>query len=406
MIYYITLFLILLILAVNYEITGYKKGKNILIFMIIFILAFNYQMGTDWFNYQRVYENIIPNISFSDFFSKSSVSSLEKGYILLNVLFFKLGFNYELFMGITLSICIYILLNIIYEKSDNYYLSFFIFIVAYLLINAFEPVIRQLISVTILAYGFKYIEKRKLFKYLLVVVLAFCFHQSAVIGVFIYFIPLIKIKLKNIFLVTILIYALILMIPFILETISKIIPILEKYINYLNSVRYGRSYQKSILRMLYSLITLFGYFYVVFYCYKYSNKRNKLYKNMAIIYILIGYFSNLLPILYRVNQYLVLGFSICMGSVGKFHLPSNKVIRVNHKKLDFLFVFMLYFLFLLNFSRIFSTELNRVRYLNYKNYFIEMVKGNLKENFKEKKKDYEETIEKLIKKENNTLRRE
>ena len=126
---------------------------------------------------------------------------------------------------------------------------------------------------------------------------------------------------------------------------------------------------------------------------------------MAIIYILINYFQYLLPILYRINQYFVLGFSICMGSVAMLHFTGDNFVKFTSKKLKVLYVIFLYIPFSLSFWRMSSTELNRVRYFNYKNYFIEMIKGNLKKDFKEKSEDYEKIIEKLIKKENNTLRK-
>lgn len=406
MIIYFLLFSILVILSINYEITGFNKGKNILIFTIIFILAFNYQMGTDWIPYQYFYENIVPNISFLDIFFNKNIS-YEKGYILLNFIFCNMGFNYEFFMGIILGICIYILLDIIYKKSDNYYLSFNIFIISYLLVNTLEPVIRQLIVITLCSYAFKFIEKKKFFNYLIFVVLSFFFHKSAIIGIFIYFLPLLKIKLKNIILIAIFIYLSILTIPFIMEIVSKAIPSLSKYSNYFNNnVRYGISQQRSMLRTFYSLITLCGYTYIIFYCYQYSKKKMIYINNVAIIYVLVNYFQNLLPILYRVNQYFVLGFSICMGSVGMLQLPNNKKIKCNKKRLGFLFAIILYIPFVLSFLRMSSIELNRLRYFSYKNYFIEMMKDDLKKNFKEKSEEYERIIKKLIEKENNALRRE
>lgn len=397
MIYF--LLLILFFLSLNYEITGFKKGKNILIFTIIFILAFSYQMGVDWLRYQDFYENVISKMSFVDILKKEI--RFEKGYILLNFIFYNLGFNYEMFMGTLLSTCIYIFLNFIYKKSENYYLSFFAFIVFYLLAATFEPVIRQLIVISLITYGFKYIERREQFKYLVLIVFAFFFHKSAIIGIVIYFLPLLKIKIKNIFLTILIVYFFILYMPFILELIVKIIPRLGNYSNYFDSIMYGASRKKNFLGKIYSLTILCGYSYIIFYCYKYSKKRNNLYENMAIIYIIIGCFQNMLPIVYRVREFFVLGFSICIGSVGKLHLPNNKIIKFNHKKLGFLFVIIAYIPLSLVFFRGFFSELNKVRYLNYRNYFIEMIKGDLKENFKEKSSDYERIIDQLIRKEIN-----
>lgn len=392
MVYYLFVSLFLFLNTILKEVIGFKKGKNAIIFLIIFILAFNYQMGVDWINYQEFYECVVPCLSFFDVFTKDVF--FEKGYVLINFIFYNLGFNYELYMGTILSICIYILLNFIYKKSENYYLSFFIFIVFYLFSNSLEPVIRQLIAITLITYAFEYIEKRKFFHYLIFVIIAFFFHESAIVGIFIYIISLIEINLKRLVFIIFFCYISILNLHFILENLSKIILPLSRFIGYFNEIK---SMKKSLLLNIYFLITSFAYMYIVIYCYKYSDKKNNLYKNLAIIFLIIRYFQDIFPLIYRINQYFILSFSICMGSFNLITF-NKKIIFFNKKYLNILFAIILYIPFILNMYKVYSSELNKFRYFNYKNYFIEMINKNLFKNFNEKADKYEKEIKKIMRK--------
>ena len=100
-----------------------KKNKSkFLIFLLIFLFCFTYQMGTDWLSYQNYYENIFVNTDWEDLLLKNV--RIERGYVLLNIFFYKLGFNYEIFSGLVLSVCTYITLKYIQEKSKNKYFLF------------------------------------------------------------------------------------------------------------------------------------------------------------------------------------------------------------------------------------------------------------------------------------------
>ena len=200
MIYYIILFFILFYYSLKYEVLYKEKRsrKKIILFFIIFIFAFSYQMGTDWINYQNFYEYEIPYIKLEDLYNNSKfVFSSEKAFVLLNMFFYNLGFSYELFTGIVIGFCLFFILKSIEQRSDNFYFSFFLSIVIFLFGYSLEPVFRQLIALTLIVIGFKYIERRNFFKYLFVIILATQFHISAFIALPIYFLEKIDFSKKK-----------------------------------------------------------------------------------------------------------------------------------------------------------------------------------------------------------------
>ena len=112
MIYFVLSF-ILFINSLFYEVFNKKNKKKILMFLIIFIFSFAYKMGVDWIEYQSFYENIIPSTRISDLFFSGNFYfyGFEKGFVLVNMFFYNLGFNYEIFSGILIAVSLYIIFN-------------------------------------------------------------------------------------------------------------------------------------------------------------------------------------------------------------------------------------------------------------------------------------------------------
>ena len=385
--YYLTLFLVLFYHSIKYEFM-YKEKRNwkrFIVFVVIFLLAFSYQMGTDWLNYQYFYDYDVPNIKLNNLFSNFQfMFSSEKGFVLLNILFYNLGFNYELFTGIVIGSCLFLILNFIEKKSDNFYFSFFLSIVMFLFGYSLEPVLRQLIALTLIITGFKYIEKRCFFKYLLIIILAVQFHLSAFIAIFFYFLEKIKLNKKRAFLIFIGIYILILFLFNIFLELSHIFPKLLKYEYYFFSSYYGLARSRTILGELYHIIIIVIYGYIIFYSYNFSPRKK-------------NYIKNMIPILYRVSDYFVVGFIISLASLKFIRLPNGKIIKLKKRPIGCIIIIIFYFLFLLYFwKESYSTKLNRYRYGEYKNYFIEMINGTLKKDFYEKSEEYKKNIEILL----------
>ena len=386
MVYYAVIFFILFFGALKYDLKKNKKEKRgyFIIFMIIFVLAFNYQMGSDWLNYQDFYDNFIPKIGLQDLYGREIPFLSEKGYILLNIFFYKLGFSYEMFSGIVLTICIFIILRFVKRKSDNYFVAYYILIVNILFGFSMEPIMRQFLATSIVVLAFNYIEKKKFIKYFLLIMLAAQFHNSAYICIFFYFLDKFTIKRRKVLYLVLVSYLIVLIIPSISEKLMSI-SILSKYMYYINHPLYGFrkiSFSRSILKLLISLV----YLYINFYSYQFSKKKERYLQNLSIIYCLFFVLDGL-PILQRLLSYFSVGFAISISSIGELKTLSKKEIKLNHRKVGYINIIIL-------------RELSIYRYYNYKNYFIEGIKGNLYSDFETKSYQYKIDTLKLQEKEN------
>lgn len=400
MIYYIVMFFILFLGALRYDLKKKKKEKKsyFIILIIIFILAFNYQMGSDWLNYQDFYDNFIPQIRFQDLYNGRDIPFLsEKGYILLNIFFYKLGFSYELFSGILMAVCIFIILRFAKKRSDNYFVAYYILIANILFGFSMEPIMRQFLATSIVVLAFDYIEKKKFIKYSLLIILAAQFHNSAYLCIFFYFLDRFTIKRRKVLYLIIFSYLAVLMIPIISEKLLNI-STLSKYMYYINHPLYGFrkiSFSRSVLKLLISLV----YLYINFYSYQFSKKREKYLQNLSIIYCLFFILDGL-PILQRLLPYFSVGFAISISSIGELKTFSKKEIKLNHRRIGYINIIIIFmFNIFIFYKTYFTRELSIYRYYNYKNYFIEGLKGNLYSDFETKSYQYKIDIMKLQEKE-------
>lgn len=390
---FLTIYLFLLYKSIIFEINKRKKTMFIIISIITFILAFNYQMGIDWTNYQKIYDLKISDFELKDIIFNNSFRE-EKGYLILNILGNKLGLNYEVFMGILLSFCIVTLLNLGKKYSRNIFLFIGVILGKYLLAASLEPTIRQLLAVSIIALGYKYIEKKSLINYLFCVILAMQFHSSAIIGIGIYFLDKINITIKKSIFIILIFPIILKILPEVLEIVSSFIPTIGRFNNYFNNIRYGIGFSRSLLGNIYRLGIMFLYLYFIFF----SDMKNqkKYIKNMAIFYIIISYFLNQLPILYRIQEYFVFSFAISLSYVGSTTIFDKK-IKICKREIGLVFVCLIYIIMIREtFQSFYGSELNREKYGRYKNYFIELVLGKTSKNFREKSLEYEKKIKSII----------
>ena len=107
-----------------------------------------------------------------------------------------------------------------------------------------------------------------------------------------------------------------------------------------------------------------------------------------------------MPILYRVQEYFILGFAISISYIGSTTIFNKKIIY-NNRGIGIFFICFIYLI--TSWERVnslYATELNRMRYGNYKNYFIELILGRAKKNFQEKSSEYEKLIINMLEKQN------
>ena len=367
---------ILLIIALIFAIIGKEnRVKNsFLIISTTLFLGFSYNMGGDWRAYKIFYEEAIPKLSINNL----SEIRFEKGYIILNYLFNELGINYEIFQGIVLMFCIFITLKLVEKKSKNFYIAFVYIFIYFLFSYSAEPILRQFIAITLIIIGFKYIEERKILKYLIWVFLAFQFHKSAIIGILFYLSNYLNFKsMKRILIFIILAFILSFNINNILDLIIKLIPFLKIYSGYLKNEIYSSIVQRSLIGNLYLIITVCIYFAIIMYT-KYE-KKYKIYLNLAILGIIFEIFANRFFILVRFNSYFVFPIAIVISNIDR--------LKFNLKIKKFCIFFILFFQIFTKYYTTLRNENSKKRYYYYQNYLIEVFKGKntksyyLRENF-------------------------
>lgn len=182
--------------------------------------------------------------------------SFEAGYFFLTKVCAWLSMNETMFLTV-IAMSIYIpVVCFIYKYSEKPLIS----ILAYFSFGCFAyslGIFRQMIALSIILSGIKYIENRKLVKYIIIVAIAMLFHRTAIIMLPLYWIAQINIKnkLKWIFLSEIFVFAIA---REIIVVATKILPVYAGYINSIYDVQ-GGSYMMLILL---NIILLFAYFMV------------------------------------------------------------------------------------------------------------------------------------------------
>ena len=389
MLYYSCLSIFFLLGIIKNEVVKNMKS-TFLIFLIIFLFCFSYQMGIDWISYQDLYENIALKLTWDQIVTQYIGS--ERGYVILNIFFYKLGFNYELFMASVLGICSFIILNFIKKKSKNYYLSFYFFLIIFFMSALLEPLVRQVIALTFFIVGIKYIERKKFFKYILIIILAAQFHRTAYLLMPLYFVKNLKFSMKKIILI---VFSFKILLEYILIFILYIFP---KYSVYLNEIKYMSKGGTSLITIVMGCY----YLYVEFYAYKFSRMFQGYILNFASLYVIIELITAYFPILGRMNLYFAPFISITISYIGDLHYVNKRKINLFRGKWNN--IILVIFSFIMSttmfYRRVVINELSSFTYLNYKNYIIEFIKGDLKNSFLEKSEEYKKKFDEILEKEN------
>lgn len=161
--------------------------------VLVFVAGFRYYVGTDFGNYYLYYEKYA-----SEFFENLKTFN-EPGFRLICWLVVLFGGNGTTFIFFAAAITIALFMITIYKNTDMLLPATLLYIFLGCWHGAFNGV-RQYLAAAIVFAGLRYIKERKFWKYALVVFIAFLFHSSAIMMIFIYFIAYNKISFRNIIL--------------------------------------------------------------------------------------------------------------------------------------------------------------------------------------------------------------
>lgn len=246
-----------------------KYAQPLLIFNLILILLLNGtrdHVGTDYSNYVSLY----------NFISRGIRPNLELGYWAINYIFkdFENGYRYVFF---TSALITYSLLFWVFKKEGTNPYSV-IFLVGFGFLFFTNNIIRQGIAISIFYYSIQYIYKRKLYKYIIAIVITSLFHTSAFLLLPIYWIA--KIKIKPTYWYLIIFFSLMLGILNIEASIFfKIASMFPKYNSLLHHFDTSSKIisTSNIILLVLSILVLSSYKYIE------TDKRSTVYLNLFLI---------------------------------------------------------------------------------------------------------------------------
>lgn len=221
------------------NLTAVKKGTltiekftlYAMIAMYIFIFTFeSIYSNSDMQGYRDAYLSFqYLNKSFT-----SIIGNKDPFYYILNYFFYKLGFGFywwHALIGIFYSFALY---NLIKHYSSNVYISFIVSIS----LGSFGfmlSALRQILAISVIMFAFKYLEEKRVFKFIVLTLFASLFHSTAIVFLLAY--PLYRIKLKVKTLI-VMVIGMVVMIPLARPAIVFLLPRIgahEMYYEYLTS---------------------------------------------------------------------------------------------------------------------------------------------------------------------------
>lgn len=302
---------------------GKKIKKNNLFLAIVFISLFilvgfrSYSMGNDTITYVRSFENAITyKWNYLD------MTRFEKGFVLFEIL---LGFvtkEPRLFIIITSFIFNFSVYKFIKKYSDNYYLSVIMY-VCLLFFYSSMTAMRQFFAVIIILYAYKYIKRKQLIPFVILVLVATTFHITSIICIVLYPMSIIGFSRKKSII-------LIMVSLLILESISVVSVKFSSFLGW--DYTYGtRTDDFSLANFLY-FVTFFTMFLVSMWLYKrnkITNKENEFYIYVLLFSALINLIAIKMNILSRASEYFTIFSIIALPNIINSCCSKKEIINFN-----------------------------------------------------------------------------
>lgn len=176
MIFYIN---IIILLSIIFILPIKKNIKLILAFITLSVISgLRIGVGTDYYLYETIYENIF-NLS-------GDSSHIENGYVLLNKIIYYIFDDSRMLFFITAIITIGLIIKSINDYSNNYKLSIILFVMLGYYHSSFNG-IRQYIAIAICMISMRYIKRKDFLKYIILIFISSLFHRTALIMIPLYF---------------------------------------------------------------------------------------------------------------------------------------------------------------------------------------------------------------------------
>lgn len=334
-----------------------KRGKY-LFGITVFIIAIaagmrSYSVGHDTLNYARIFINT-SQYNLNEILSGIAYPDIEIGYMLVSWFFGQFSTNPSHFFLFVSLIQFFIVGFWIWKNSKEPFLSFLIFFCMFF--TFYITGIRQSIAFSILLWSYVDVEKRKVIKFLLKVILASMFHSTAIIFVCVYFIY--KIKNSNIlYILAMSLFPIVYIFRSSLFTFG--ISIFQKYDNY-EILTHGDAISYTVLMILIGFTAFF---------FKNTNletglieqKNYSFYSNLVSVSILIIPFAGVNGAMLRIAMYFFM--PVCHLIIYIYNRIEEFPIRV---LIRIITISMVVFMFLRN---MLSSDTYQYEFIGWENWF-------------------------------------
>ena len=201
MLFYLFILVFICITAGIFSLYHYKKAGEKLFAIFWGILLFilyackNNNVGSDYPTYLKFFDEIYTRDLSLLISGDTNYSSFEIGYVVLVKLISTISHT-DIFFTIIMALIMSILpIIVIYKYSSSLWMGIFIFFAMSLYTNSFS-MLRQSIAMYICWFSIPYIINRYFLKFLLIIMLAFFFHKTALAFIPIYFLFQFKLSAK------------------------------------------------------------------------------------------------------------------------------------------------------------------------------------------------------------------
>ncbi len=167
-----------------------KNSRNILLILLVGLLIMfsgtRYETGNDWTAYVAAFNRIPP---FEDLCNKPElfvVSRMEPGYVILNSIVKSFGGTIDIVFLISSIVTVGLLFIALNRYSFFCFLAILLYM-RYGYLQANMMFVRQGIAISIFFISLKYVEERKLLKYIIINIIAILFHTSLYVVLPLYF---------------------------------------------------------------------------------------------------------------------------------------------------------------------------------------------------------------------------
>jgi hypothetical protein len=296
-----------------------KNKSMVTFFLIMFVLLSlrNINCGVDL-------------ISYNYFFKENSRMTFEKVieiyseegevlYYLLNKIISLVTNNFQIFLAIVAAICI-IPIAIFYKReSKNPILTISLFLTV-APFSMFFSGLRQSIAMAIVIMAFRFIKEKKIIPYIIMILIAFGFHQSAIIMLLLY--PLYHAKITKKWLIVI-VPLMIMIFIFKNQIFSSLILFSSKYAERYNEITSTGSYSILILLCLFNI-----------YCFAFTNREKETkefigLRNFLLCATCIQFFASINTVIMRINYYILLFIPILIPMVyNNSDIKYRKIVRL------------------------------------------------------------------------------